>query len=52
MSILDRKEALDPGLFDWLKFTVQIIEPLSNISLIRLERIVPRWEIIGHMAPK
>jgi len=32
-------------LFDWLKFAIEIIKPLTNVSLRWLKRVIP-WGII------
>ncbi len=35
-------EALDPCLFDRLKFRIEIIQPLANVALVGLCGVIPR----------
>lgn len=36
-------------LFDWLKFAIEIIQPLSDVSLVGFERVIP-WGVIETQA--
>ena len=40
-----------PRLFDWLKLAVEVVEPLSYVSLVRFERVIPRGIIKRQSTP-